>query len=187
MRGPITSLTAAETALLRKLAADRSSVVEVGVFEGATSRAMAEVMRPDGNLYLVDPHVRATRMEKWLGFSAAGYIARRSVARYGRLAQFVPLTSLEAAASLRLRQSADLIFIDADHSYEAVKSDFRAWTNHLGTEGAIALHDSRVCVQRPDLTPETGPVRFANELRAGSLRSWKVSDAVDSISVITRV
>ena len=186
LRGASTSLTCAETGLLRKLAAAKSCVVEVGVFEGATSRAMAEVVREDGRLYLVDPQFYATRMEKWLGFSASGYIAGRSVKRFGRKVRFVRMTSLQAARELELHQPADLIFIDADHSYEAVKADFEAWATHLASGGAIAVHDSRVCEQRPDLTPETGPVRYIDELRTGHLCPWQVSEVADSLSVLRR-
>lgn len=186
MREATTSLTANETRLLQQLAGGRSSVAEIGVYEGATSRAIAQVMCADGRLYLIDPFVRATRMERWLGFSAARYIASRSVAGHKGMVQFVESTSLEAAAALRLHRPAELIFIDADHAYEAVRADFAAWSAHLDPAGRIALHDSRICAPRPDLGPDAGPVRLVNDLLAGNHGRWRLVDAADSLSVFGR-
>lgn len=188
VRGPRTSLTSQETALLCALSADRQSVVEVGVYEGATSREIVSAIHPDGRLYLVDPFFRGTRMERWLRFSAAEFIARRSLrGRAPNKAKFVRMTSLEAAATVRLHRPAELIFIDADHSYEAVKADFMAWNSHLAADGAIAFHDSRLSPKRPDLPADAGPVRLAIELAAGKMdRPWQLVDAVDTLSVFRR-
>ena len=188
MRGPRTSLTSQETALLCALSVDKQSVVEVGVYEGATSQKIVSAIHPNGQLYLVDPFFRGTRMESWLGFSAAEFIARRSLrGRAPNKAEFVRMTSLEAAATVRLHRPAELIFIDADHSYEAVKADFLAWHSHLADDGLIAFHDSRLSPKRPDLPADAGPVRFAIELAAGGMgRQWKLTDSVDTLSVFRR-
>lgn len=186
LRGPHTSLTQGETDLLRRLAARRRSVVEVGVFEGATSLELAGVMDPQSRLYLVDPHFLATRMEQWLGFSAARFVASRTLRAYRDRVQFVREASLAAAARLTLHRPADLIFIDADHSYDEVARDFRAWTPHLAPQGLMALHDSRLSPRRQDLTPDAGPVRFANELVSREAATWGLVDSADTLSVFQR-
>jgi len=125
-------------------------------------------------------------MERWLGFSAARFVAARSLRGHEDKVRFVRKTSLAAAASLTLHQPADLIFIDADHSYEAVSSDFRAWTPHLSVEGMMALHDSRLSPRRPDLGPDAGPVRLTNELLNNEPADWVLVDSVDALSVLRR-
>ena len=38
-------------------------------------------------------------------------------------------------------QELDLVFIDADHSYESCRADIRAWLPHVAAHGIIAGHD----------------------------------------------
>jgi len=40
-----------------------------------------------------------------------------------------------------LRLPLDLIFIDGDHSYEAVKHDFTLTSQWLSSNGMLAMHD----------------------------------------------
>ncbi len=181
-----TTLTAAESGLLRSLAAGKRSIVEVGVFEGVTSALLAAAMAPGGNLYLVDPYPLGVRAERWLGFSFTAFIARRSVRRFRDRARFVRATSLEAASSLALAAPADLVFLDADHSFEAVRNDFAAWAPKLAPDGILAFHDSRRCAARPDLTPTTGPVRLLEEIRRGEHGAWRIAGEADSLVAIGR-
>lgn len=184
LRGARTTLTAAETGLIRSLATGAACAVEVGVYEGATSAVLAAALAPAGVLYLVDPYFLDVRLEKWLGFAFTGYVARRSVRPWRRQARFVRATSLDAARSLTLHQPADLIFIDAVHSYEAVRDDLHAWVPKLAPKGILAFHDSRCCAARPDLTAETGPVRLMDEVRRGLHGPWRLAGEADSLTAL---
>lgn len=53
---------------------------------------------------------------------------------------FIEKNSLEAAKDIE-DDSLDFIFIDADHSYEAVLADFQAWYKKVKHGGLIAGHD----------------------------------------------
>jgi len=174
----------AETAFLRSLASDRRCAIEVGVFEGATSAVLAEAMPPEGTLYLVDPYDLGVRLEGLLGFSFTWFVAQRSVRPWRQRVHFVRTTSFEAALSHPLDRPADLIFVDADHSYEAVRQDFLAWAPKLVTDGVMAFHDSRCCPARPDLNPSTGPVRLMSEIRLGLFGSWEVTAEADSLTAV---
>jgi predicted O-methyltransferase YrrM len=185
LRRPRTALTAPETELLRSLAAGAALAVEVGVYEGATSAALAAALAPTATLYLVDPFFLNVRLERWLGFSFLSYVAHRSVRPWPERVRFVRATSLDAAASLDLPTPADLIFIDAVHSYEAVRNDLHAWAPRLNSKGVLAFHDSRCCAARPDLTCETGPVRLMDEVRRGLHGAWRIAAEADSLTAIT--
>lgn len=177
------SLTNAEQNLLRELALGSQCVVEVGVYEGATSAILANALAADGCLWLIDPYYRYTRPEKLLRLSFSNYIAIRSVMAWRDRVRFVKEESVSAAAQISLRVPADLIFIDADHSYSAVKADFKAWSPHLSAGGLLAFHDSRMCTARPDLVESDGPVRLVGEIFRGDYGNWEPAAAVDSISV----
>ena len=47
--------------------------------------------------------------------------------------------STEVAQSWKL--GIDLLFIDADHSFEAVEDDIKAWLPHVVPQGIILFHD----------------------------------------------
>ncbi len=49
--------------------------------------------------------------------------------------------SIEKASSLLENKPIDLLFIDADHSYDAVKKDFEIWGKLVRPGGWIAFHD----------------------------------------------
>ena len=53
-------------------------------------------------------------------------------------------SSFDPAMKRQLSENGpfDLLFIDADHSYPAVRSDFFAWGELVRNGGMIALHDS---------------------------------------------
>lgn len=189
LRGPRTAVSPAETELLRELAQGKRSIVEVGVYEGATSRELCSVMCPDGLIYLVDCYRPGVRIERWLGMSFARHVARSMVKPWKRQTRFIRMDSLSAAAAAAghlLDQPAELIFIDADHSYEAVREDFLAWSAQLAEDGVLAFHDSRPCPARRDLTPSTGPVRLSGEIRDGRFGPWEVVATADSVTAFRR-
>lgn len=51
-----------------------------------------------------------------------------------------------------------MVFIDADHSYEACKGDIEAWLPNIKPGGIIALHDYKKHeVNDPDIHPKPWP------------------------------
>lgn len=54
---------------------------------------------------------------------------------------FVQKLSHEAVKGWQ--EPIDLLFIDADHSYQAVRRDWDDWSPYVKAGGIIALHDSR--------------------------------------------
>lgn len=52
----------------------------------------------------------------------------------------MPTLSIDAAGTIQDR-SLDLVFIDADHSYQGVKGDLAAWVPKVRPGGWIGGHD----------------------------------------------
>jgi predicted O-methyltransferase YrrM len=180
LRPAATQLSAPETALLEELAELSPVIAEIGVFEGLTSRRMISRMPANGTMYCIDPFFSGR-----LGVAYGYWITRAQTRRASR-----PDVDVRIVRKLSYQFAAehagefDLIFIDADHSYEAVKRDWQDWTPKLKIGGRIALHDSQ---PMPGRCPETcGPVRLVRELGA-TPPGLEQRQGRDTLSVYQRV
>ncbi|CAJ1328446.1 unnamed protein product [Effrenium voratum] len=131
-------------ALLQHLASEKAPLaslvaVEIGVSWASTSRALLRAL-PSLHLILVEPEIQA--------------IARTRMLEFQDRVTWVNEMSREAAAKVE-DQSVDLVFIDGDHSYEAVVEDIRAWRRKLRVGGVLVGHDFTA--------PQRGVVRAAAE------------------------
>src|SRR5581483_11225887 len=80
---PRTMHSAAEAALLERLAAGRRRVVEIGVYEGSSAVVLCRILGRDAELHLIDPfghHPDALRP----GWAATEAATKRVVARAAR-------------------------------------------------------------------------------------------------------
>ena len=65
---------------------------------------------------------------------------RRRLAKYGKRSHIMRMTSEEASKHFQ-NHALDFVFIDANHSYEAVRDDIRFWWPKLKSGGIFAGHD----------------------------------------------
>jgi hypothetical protein len=78
------------------------------------------------------------------------------------------------------RCAIDFLFIDANHSYDAIKADWDSWMPKVVDGGIIALHDSRIATNSP---VAVGSMKFYSEdipRFAGVIEL----DFVDSLSIL---
>ncbi len=175
---PHTQTTSRERATLERLAYGRKAIVELGVFEGVSARILRRAMASDGRLWLVDPFFPGR-----LGVCWARSIAIREVGREAR-GEAVFLEKMSFEAVQRWTTSLDMIFIDADHSYEAVLRDWRDWSPFLEPGGLVAFHDS--CVFAGGwVRPTDGPVRVVAAISEADL-DFEILESVDSLTVLRR-
>jgi hypothetical protein len=92
-------------------------------------------------LYAVDPFAPGR-----LGFSAHRWIAQQeaSMVRSGRVV-WLRCTGAEAG-QLHARENeaaVDFVYVDADNTYEARKSDWDSWSGRLMPGGVMLLHASQ--------------------------------------------
>ena len=179
LRGPISEHTTGEAALLRRHAEGASCVVEIGVAEGGSAVELRAAMKPAGILALVDPYPAG----RLFGLNMAQVVAHRAVARVpGARVEWMRMRGDEAC--LAWSQPIDLIFLDGDHAFAAVRADWEGWSPHVRPGGIVMLHDARV-IPGGRVSPQAGPARFTAELREKS-QDWSVVDEADSILAFRR-
>jgi len=126
-----------EHEVLERYVQGQRHIVELGVFEGASSLMLRKAMAVDGKLWCVDPFPRGR-----FGISYQYLIANREVNKSTNgTVEFIQKLSHEAVKGWQ--EPIDLLFIDADHSYQAVRRDWDDWSPYVKAGGIIALHDSR--------------------------------------------
>lgn len=178
LRRPAAQHSEAERDLLERYAGAAGCIVELGVAEGGSAYEIRGAMREDAKLVLVDPYFGG-----WRGISMARIVARRLVNRLERgSVVWDRTTSVDAAKGWT--EAIDFLFIDADHSLEAVRRDWSVWSPFVRRGGHVALHDARV-FDGGWTTAASGPVIAAKEI--GDEPEWALVDAADSTVVFRRV
>jgi predicted O-methyltransferase YrrM len=173
--------TEAERGCLARHAAGKRKIVEVGVWHAGTSKALRAAMAPDGVFYAVDPYEPGR-----LGFSIPRVVGRAELDRVpnGRVV-WIRATGADAASGDDVRSAApfDFVFIDAAQTYEALRTEWQAWSSLVDQGGILALHDSRR--MDGDTSAEQTSVRYAREVVFQDPR-FELVEAVDTLSVLKR-
>src|ERR1019366_2055385 len=113
---PATQVTDSEAAILTRHARTALVIVEIGTFEGKTAIALARATT--GKVFSIDPFFSGR-----LGIGYGEVIARVARRRAGASnLEYIKAFSYDAAVQFGL--AVDMIFIDADHSYEGVRRDW---------------------------------------------------------------
>jgi hypothetical protein len=133
---------------LRRLPPGPCTMAEVGVWQGGTcSRLLAS--HPELYMHLVDPWQQAEPGSSYANSGSINANKPHELARMKclkRIASFAGRFTVHRmesteAAPLVADASLDLVFIDADHSYDGVSTDIDAWLAKVKPSGWIGGHD----------------------------------------------
>ena len=170
-----THLTVEERLLLYRLAVNlsrRACLVEIGSYLGASACFLAAAAREiDGQLVCVDTWQNDAMSEGTRDTYADFQHNTRIYARW-----ITPLRGDSASMALLFDRTVDLLFIDADHDYPAVKADLTAWAPKVRNDGWVVMHDWGWAdgVRRATeemLTPiQSGPALILPNLYAAQVR-----------------
>ena len=174
-----TQTTVAERACLARHAQGKRRVVELGVYEGVSTRLLLDCMAPGGTLFGVDPFVRGRLGICW-GRVIAGHQVRRRTQR--KSVVFLESTSREAARELQ--GSFDLVFVDADHSFEGISGDWTDWAPRIVPGGIMAMHDTCASEDNP-MTERLDPFKYF-ETHVSRDRRFQIVEQIDTLGVLRR-
>jgi predicted O-methyltransferase YrrM len=132
----------------------RGAIVEIGSWKGRSTTWLASGARlAGGRVYAIDPHCRsrehpsAETLDEFLG----------NLARNGLADIVEPLVMTSEAAAAHIEGPVELLFIDGDHSYEAVRRDAELWLPRLIEGGTVMFHDVATAAY-------SGPRRVVREM-----------------------
>jgi predicted O-methyltransferase YrrM len=134
-------LTELEAAYLAQLASESLVAIEVGSWLGRSTCAIAANIQ--GYVWAVDTWKGSAEHVPMLADKPSDWLYERFLANTQGLPVFpLMLSSVDAAVLFRRTGTrADMIFIDANHTYESVKADILAWRPLLRPGGVICGHD----------------------------------------------
>jgi predicted O-methyltransferase YrrM len=175
-----TQTTESERDCIAHYARNQATAAEIGVWHGVTTCRIARALQGGGVVFAIDSYAPGR-----FGFSFQERIAHRETRDLRDRIRFVPTTSAIASVQLgeRLGSTFDFVFIDGDHSYDGLASDWQAWSCLLAPGGLIALHDSRSTPTRN--IDDAGSVVFTREVVLHDPR-FELVEQVDSLTVMRR-
>ena len=133
-------MTESELQWLNTLATDMQSIVEVGSWKGRSTVALAAGCR--GQVCAVDTWLGSPdELESTHAEAKTEDIFGQFLDNTSGVGSIAPIRafSLDAGADARIPETVDMVFIDAQHTADAVEDDIRAWLPRTGK--IICGHD----------------------------------------------
>lgn len=129
---------------LAKRCQGRGAIVEIGSWKGKSTVWLAHGSRkgPGSKVYAIDPHTGSEEHRSGGRTVWTFDVFQENIRRAGIADLVVPLVKTSVEAVQDIEGPVELLFIDGDHSYEAVKADFEHWAPKLLDDAYIVFHDS---------------------------------------------
>jgi len=164
-----------ELQCLERWSHGRVVAVEIGTSMGVSAARLAAALDASGRLYCVDPYPEGDPVKE---------IFLRHVRRHGLAGKVVHVGRKISDATAELPGRWDFAFVDGDHTYEGVKSDWSVVRGRIAVDGVAAFHDSVVPEGEPER--DCGVVRFFAEEIANDA-DFEMVDRVYTLSVVRRL
>lgn len=171
---PDTQVTDREMALLLKYSKEARVVVELGCYEGKTSAALAE--NTDGIVYSIDPFIAGRARISY------GHLIAKTYCKRKKLQNLKLIKGMSYEVGRTFTKKIDFLFVDANHSYDAIKRDWEEWFPKIKRGGIIALHD---CKQAPCSPGYLGSMQFYADYLSRLTEVQEIG-SIDSLVVFRR-
>lgn len=149
-------------------------IVEIGSYHGKSTIILGAAAKQHQRMvYAVDPHPAWTEPDGVTQHGAEDRVKfLANLVQSGLTDVIVPVGLPSAIAGAGWQESIGLLWIDGNHSYEAVSEDIAVWVKHVAPNGYIAFHD----------TAHATVSRAVNELLTDT--RYQVVQRVDSTTLI---
>lgn len=132
-----------ELSFLAQCAGEAKTIIEIGSYEGKSARALADNSSPEATIYCVDPWnapIFWKDNNMFVVNESTFGMFQINMLDHLKTKKVIPVCKKWSEATVDI--PADFIFIDGDHSYEAVKHDIIKALKHLKSGGILAGHDN---------------------------------------------
>ncbi|MEO8076690.1 MAG: class I SAM-dependent methyltransferase [Acidobacteriota bacterium] len=152
---------------------------EIGVWQGAVTCRIREVMAPDALFFAIDPYPAGrlgTNYQRMMAVSEVGRIAN------GRV-EWLQETGRTAAIHPKVVEAApfDFVFIDADHTYAGLRENWEGWAPLMAPAGVMAIHEGG----EEGGVSDHGGIRFCDDVARRDDR-FTVLETVENLLVLRR-
>lgn len=174
-------LSADEAELLYRLATEipeNGNIVEIGSYRGKSTVCLGLGARwAKANVWAIDPH-EDYQVNAQTHYGMENHAALlRNLLDFG-VAETVRVVALPSENVVEgWPYQADLIWIDGSHQYNDVWCDLVSWHLNLSSNGKLALHDTNAHFPGVDKALHNFMAEWPG---------WKISETVDSITVLER-
>lgn len=147
--------------------------VNLGTWKGRSAILLAAGLRDNGltgKVIAVDTYDSCT-MTNGAGENTLAYVKEKVEERDLNPYVQIEIGLTSQVVSKYKETQVNFIFIDADHSYEAVKEDFELWSPLIKKGGILAFHDST----------KPGVKKFLAEFTG-----WDIVERIQSLTYYTR-
>jgi predicted O-methyltransferase YrrM len=140
IRGWLSSDEAYLLAAMSSRVPRQRAIVEIGSFYGRSTIALARGARSGKSpmVHTIDLHHGLAGIH--VGSTLAPFLKNLRSRRMRRKVEVHVSASIDFARTWRGKR-VGLLFIDASHDVDSVRSDFEAWFPHMASDGYIAFHD----------------------------------------------
>ena len=177
-----TQLSEDEQRCLGRYAGGRTRLVEIGAFEGASTRILTAAAAPSASVYAIDPFLKGR-----LGVCWGKPVALREIRAGKQVNPQVRVNLIERfsyEAASEIGGDFDFIFIDGDHSHEGIRRDWNDWGGRVREDGIMAMHDTRVPSYKPSVQALGSFQYFESTIRLDP--RFELIEQVDSLSILRR-
>jgi predicted O-methyltransferase YrrM len=166
-------------------------VVEIGVYEGASSLALLDALGPGAELHLVDPFGRHPDALPG-GWGASEWATRRVLARaVRRRGASAPSVRWHVARSHEVAAGwsgeVDVVFIDGDHSESGCELDWSSWHPFVAVGGYVVFHDARAGEVGGRGLPGPTAVVVRHFRNGGGTPGWEIAAEADRAVSVRRL
>jgi MMP 1-O-methyltransferase len=154
-------------------------IVEIGSWKGRSTiwLGRGSFSGTKAKVYAVDPHTGSTEHKEYYGKVNTYDEFAANIDKAELKSLVIPLVMSSQEAALGFTEPVEAVFIDGEHEYKSVRSDFELWSPKVIDGGYIAFHDTAAW---------RGVLKAVRELIYNS-REYKVVDIVYTITVAQKV